>query len=99
MACMYILRCADGTFYTGSTTNLQARMDQHYNGIGSGYTAKRMPVTLEYYEEFQSIADAYQRERQIHHWSHKKKQALIDQNFEKLKELALKKEEIPKLEV
>ena len=99
MAYMYILRCADGTFYTGSTTNLQARMDQHYNGGGSDYTARRMPVTLEYYEQYPTITEAYERERQIHNWGHKKKQALIDQNFEKLSELAQKKEQNSKPEV
>jgi putative endonuclease len=87
MAYMYILRCADGTFYTGSTTNLEYRMEQHDNGGGSNYTATRMPVKLEYVEKYANIADAFQREKQIQGWSHKKKQALIDQNFEKLSEL------------
>ncbi len=90
MPYMYILRCADGTFYTGSTKHLQLRLEQHHNGEGSIYTSRRLPVKLAYYEKYDNVADAFEREKQIQGWGHAKKQALIDRNAEKLHELAIK---------
>ncbi len=49
---MYILKCADGTYYTGSTQDLELRLQQHQNGVGANYTARRLPMKLLYYEEF-----------------------------------------------
>jgi putative endonuclease len=77
---MYILKCADGTFYTGSTKHLRLRIAQHKNGEGAVYTQLRLPVKLVYFEEFDRIDDAFNREKQIQGWSHRKKQALIDGN-------------------
>lgn len=74
---MYILQCSDKSYYTGSTTNLEVRLNQHQYGIGSVYTKKRLPVMLVYFEEFQRIDDAFYREKQIQNWSRKKKKALI----------------------
>ena len=91
MAYMYILECADGTYYTGSTVDLSKRFDQHQSGEGARYTAKRIPVTLAYYEIFESVANAYKREKQIQNWSHDKKKALIEQNYCDLTILAKKK--------
>ena len=85
---MYILKCANGQYYTGSTTNLFRRLAQHQRGEGANFTRKHLPVELVYYEEFDRIHKAYNRERQIHKWSHKKKEALIEGNIQKLKELA-----------
>ena len=85
---VYILKCNDGSFYTGSTQNLMLRMEQHYSGQGANYTKDRLPVELVYYEEFNRISDAFYREKQIQGWSHKKKQALIEGNAEKLVELS-----------
>ncbi|MBR6804818.1 MAG: GIY-YIG nuclease family protein [Paludibacteraceae bacterium] len=85
---MYILKCSDGTYYTGSTKDLRLRMLQHQNGEGANYTHKRLPVELVYFEEFSRIDDAYYREKEIQGWSRKKKEALIEQNFERLHELA-----------
>jgi len=56
---MYILECSDGTYYTGSTTNLEFRLQQHQNGKGANHTKKRSPVKLVYYEEFQRIDEAF----------------------------------------
>lgn len=75
---MYILRCAGGSYYTGSTINLELRLIQHQSGEGSNYTKKHLPVTLVYYEEFQRIDEAFYREKQIQGWSRKKKEALIN---------------------
>ena len=74
----YILECSDGSFYTGSTSNIELRLLQHQNGEGANYTKKRLPVELKYIEEFQNIDDAFYREKQIQGWNHKKKKALID---------------------
>ena len=74
----YILECSDGSFYTGSTSNLELRLLQHQNGEGSNYTKKRLPIKLIYFEEFQNIDEAFYREKQIQGWSHKKKEALIN---------------------
>ena len=82
--CMYILKCADGSYYTGSTTNLEKRLLEHQNGEGANYTKKRLPVKLVYYEEFNRIDEAFYREKEIQGWSRKKKEALIEGNLEKL---------------
>lgn len=75
---MYILLCADGSYYTGSTINLLLRLEQHKSGAGANHTKKNLPVTLVYYEEFERIDDAFFREKQIQGWSRKKKEALIE---------------------
>ena len=84
MPYMYILKCADGSFYTGSTRNLSKRICDHMNGLGSKYTKKRLPVKLVYYEEFKRISEAYQREKQIQKWTRRKKIALINGNVRQL---------------
>ena len=86
---MYILECADGSYYTGSTTNLDLRLQQHQSGEGANHTQKRLPVELVYYEEFDRIDEAFYREKQIQGWSRKKKEAIINDNWEKLKELSI----------
>ncbi len=88
MPYMYILECADGTYYTGSTWNLEKRFWQHQNGQGANYTKKRLPVKVVYSEEFERVEDAFHREKQVQGWSHKKKLALIERNAQKLHELA-----------
>ena len=86
---VYILECADGSYYTGSTKNLHRRLWQHQNSLGANYTKKRLPVTLVYYEEFPRIDTAFDREKQLQNWSHAKKKALIERNHQKLHELAI----------
>ncbi len=88
MPFMYILECCDGTFYTGSTWNLEKRMIQHNEGFGAKYTAKRLPVRLVYREEFHRISKAFAREKQIQNWSHTKKKALIEGKLSDLHELS-----------
>ena len=56
---MYILLCSDGSYYTGSTNNLELRMAQHQAGEGACHTRKRRPVTLVYYEEYSRIDEAF----------------------------------------
>ena len=88
---MYILLCADGSFYTGSTNNLHIRIAEHQAGEGANYTRKRLPVELVYYEEFDRVSDAFYREKQVQGWRREKKLALIEGRHEELKELAKKR--------
>jgi putative endonuclease len=81
---MYILLCADGSYYTGSTKDLVIRLAQHQSGEGANHTKKHLPVKLVYYEEFQRIDEAFYREKQIQGWSRKKKEALIENRPEDL---------------
>jgi putative endonuclease len=85
---MYILECADKSYYTGSTTDLKLRIDQHQQGEGANHTKKRLPVKLVYFEEFKRIEDAFLREKQVQGWGRKKKEALIKLNPKSLHDLA-----------
>lgn len=75
---MYILECSDNSYYTGSTRDIERRLRQHMEGTGANHTAKRLPVTLLYYEEYDRIDHAFYREKQVQGWSRKKKEALMD---------------------
>jgi len=75
---MYILKCADDSFYTGSTYNLERRLHEHQIGKGANFTQKKLPITLAYSEYFERVEYAFQREQQIKGWSRKKKLALIE---------------------
>jgi type I restriction enzyme R subunit len=85
---MYILGCGDDSIYTGSTTDLLLRLDQHRNGDGAQHTRARLPVKLLYYESFDRVQDAFAREKQVQGWSRAKKIALIKGDIVKLKQLA-----------
>ena len=74
---VYILECADGSFYTGATNDLEHRLEQHQNGKGAKYINGRLPLKLVYCEEFENVKDAFRRERQIKRLSRKKKEELI----------------------
>jgi putative endonuclease len=77
MPYMYILQCADGSYYTGSTWNLEKRLWEHQNGLGANYTAMRLPVSLVFCEQCERVEDVFRREKQVQGWSRRKKQALI----------------------
>jgi putative endonuclease len=85
---MYILLCANGAYYTGSTVDLFKRLEQHKNGEGANFTRKHRPVKLIYFEVFQDVRLAYYREKQVQRWGRKKKKALINGNLELLKRLS-----------
>jgi len=87
---MYILKCADGTYYTGSTVDLELRVSQHQSGGGANYTKSRLPVSLVYWEEYPRVDEAFAREKQVQAWSHAKKEALIYRSNETLSGLAKK---------
>ena len=84
----YILKCSDGSLYTGSTKNLEFKLAQHLNGEGSNYTRKKLPVKLVYFEEYDRIDSAFIREKQIQGWSRAKKLALINNKINFLNDLA-----------
>lgn len=77
---VYILECADGTLYVGSTNNLEKRLREH-NELKSGahYTKIRRPVMLKYKEELPGLSEARKREAEIKKWSRQKKLALFSQ--------------------
>jgi putative endonuclease len=85
---MYILECVDGSYYTGSTKDLGRRFLQHQCGEGARHTAKRLPVKLVYCERFAHVAAAFDREKQVQGWTHRKKEALIAGDYAQLKRLA-----------
>ena len=85
---VYILRCSDGSYYTGITEDIEIRLAQHQMGELPGYTKNRCPVQLIFSDEFLSMDDAIDRERQIKGWSRSKKEALIAGDWELLSELS-----------
>ena len=85
---MYILKCVDDSYYTGSTWNLKKRLAQHQRGEGARHTAKRLPVELVYFEKFARVEDAFRREKQVQGWSRRKKEALMAGDVNELKRLA-----------
>ncbi|HIQ05435.1 MAG TPA: GIY-YIG nuclease family protein [Anaerolineae bacterium] len=74
---VYIVECADGTFYTGWTTDLARRVVQHNAGRGARYTRQRRPVQLVYWEEQPNRSAAMHREHALKQWSRPRKQRLI----------------------
>ena len=90
MAWMYILQCSDDSYYVGSTKNLDLRFSQHQSGQGSRYTSGRLPVQLVYCEEYERVADAFDREKQVQGWTLRKREALINGSPELLPALAKK---------
>jgi len=73
----YIVQCSDGSLYTGWTTDIERRLKAHNSGKGAKYTKSRRPVTLVYYEEFQTKKEAMQREYAIKQMTREQKEALI----------------------
>lgn len=78
MSFVYIIECKDNTLYTGWTTDINRRIDEHNHGIGSKYTRARKPVTLKYLEEFETNKEAMKREYEIKKMIRKDKIKLIE---------------------
>src|SRR5205085_9103218 len=87
---IYILRCADGSYYTGQTTKLEKRLAEHQAGEGGEWTQQRLPVELVFSQEMPDKDSAFLAERQTKGWSRAKKEALIAQNWDILRWLAKK---------
>jgi putative endonuclease len=87
---LYILKCADKSYYTGVTNDLEKRLSEHKNTNNmKSYIYHKRPFKLVYIEVFNDIREAISREKQIKGWSRKKKEALINQDWELLHNLAI----------
>ena len=89
MPWVYILRCRDRSLYVGHTSDLETREQTHNEGRGGTYTAARRPVRVVYCEQLETLEEARDRERQIKRWSGRKKEALVADDVEHLKALAI----------
>lgn len=86
---VYILKCADGSYYTGHTDNLEQRIGQHTRcAIPTCYTATRLPVQLVFSQEFPTREEALASEQQIKGWSRKKKEAMMCGDWQEVSRLA-----------
>jgi putative endonuclease len=87
---IYMLRCADGSYYVGSATgeDLNPRVAQHNAGSYKGYTFSRRPVVLVWSEHFEHIADGVTVERQLKGWSRAKKEVLLRSDWANVSELS-----------
>jgi len=90
----YILECKDGTYYTGWTNNLDKRLKDHNEGKGAKYTKPRLPVSLIYYEKFQTKEEAMRREYAIKRMSRSEKSKLVCEYRERITENNSVKERI-----
>jgi putative endonuclease len=90
MAWMYILECIDSSYYVGSTKDLERRLNEQQEGKWARHTARRLPVKLVYSEEYERVADAFYREKQVQGWCRAKKEALIKSSPKLLPALANK---------
>jgi len=87
---MYILRCADGSYYVGSTRDIITRLKQHQDGEGAEYTRRRLPVELVFVQQCESIVQAYWFEKKVQNWSRAKREALINGELHLLPDLSKK---------
>lgn len=85
---VYILCCSDDSFYIGQSQNVRERLQVHQSGNGPAFTAARLPVELAYHEKYATPEAAVRCERQLKSWTRAKKQTLIAENAQKLKELS-----------
>ena len=90
---VYIVECKEWSYYIGICNDIERRLWEHNTGHDeNSYTFLRRPVELKYYEVFADVNQAIAREKQLKGWSRKKKQALINENFDRLKELSKSKD-------
>jgi predicted GIY-YIG superfamily endonuclease len=87
---VYILRCSDGSYYTGHTDNLEKRINEHQTGERETYTRFRRPVELVFQQPFATREDAFYAERKIKRWSRKKKEAMMLGDWEEVSRLSRK---------
>jgi putative endonuclease len=95
---VYMLRCADGSYYVGSATgdDLAQRVDQHNARTHKGYTFSRRPVVLVWSEHFDRITDGIAAERQLKGWSRAKKEALLRSDWTRVAELSRRRSGRPR---
>jgi tRNA/rRNA methyltransferase len=88
---IYIVKCSDGSYYTGHTDDLERRLAAHQSGGFKGYTSSKRPVQLMYTQEFPTRLEALEHERQVKRWSRVKKRALTRRDWEEISRLAKSK--------
>jgi predicted GIY-YIG superfamily endonuclease len=88
---MYILKCNDNSYYVGHTDDIEKRISEHRLNEYHCYTSKRLPIEVVFVQPFGTRDEALSAEQQIKKWSRQKKEALIEENFEKISLLAKKK--------
>jgi putative endonuclease len=82
---VYILKCNDNSYYTGFTNNFERRFQEHNEGLNKeSYTHNKRPVILVWLEIFNDVNDAIATEKRIKGWSRRKKEALINNDWDKL---------------
>ncbi|MBS7255528.1 GIY-YIG nuclease family protein [Flavobacterium branchiicola] len=87
---VYILKCSDGSYYTGMTNNINRRLDEHNYGVNKeSYTYNKRPLELVFCTEFNDVIQAISFEKQVKGWSRKKKEAIINDKWEDLKKLSV----------
>ncbi|SDC56456.1 GIY-YIG nuclease family protein [Pedobacter soli] len=87
---VYILKCADSSYYTGVTNDIDRRIYEHENAVNpTCYTAGRRPLVLVFCEHFEDVNEAIEFEKQVKGWSRKKKEAIINDNWDKLRPLSV----------
>ncbi|QGM98529.1 GIY-YIG nuclease family protein [Methylocystis parvus] len=92
-ASVYILLCADGSYYTGLTRkDVETRVSEHNLGINADYTTRRRPVNLVWSAHYAQLTDAIATERQVKGWSRVKKEALIRGDYDALPALAARRQ-------
>ena len=85
---VYVVQWSDGSYYVGSTWDLERRVSEHNDGVGAAYTRKRRPVTLVWSAPYDRVDEAYAMEKRIQGWSRAKREALIAGEVERLPGLA-----------
>src|ERR671929_191280 len=93
MAWAYIVRCADSSYYVGSTVDLERRLSEHNEGLGAAYTRRRRPVVLVWSAEFERVDEAFAFEKRVQGWSRRKREALIAGDLDHLRVLAARSRE------
>ncbi|RYY98929.1 MAG: GIY-YIG nuclease family protein [Chitinophagaceae bacterium] len=87
--CVYILACSDGAYYTGITNDMERRLEEHSEGsVRECFTYSRRPVLLKYVERFNDVEAAIRREKQLKGWSRAKKEALMQNDPDRLRALS-----------
>jgi len=94
---VYLLRCADGSYYAGHTDDLQKRVVEHQAGYGSDWTVRRRPVELAWCEYLPTRDEAFAFERRLKGWTRAKKEALIARDWERVHQLARSSEKLATL--
>jgi len=94
---VYLLRCADSSYYAGHTEDLQKRLGEHNSGFGADWTMRRRPVVLAWCDYLPSRDDAFEFERRLKGWTRAKKEALIARDWERVHQLAQSSEKLAAL--